>query len=126
MTLEQFDKFQEELLKEVVGMRDSKGKEYASETDRFANFNQDAEEMGIDRFKCAMIFCNKHIRSIKQAIRTKTFTGRAEPLRGRFVDVIVYMTLIAGMIDESQKPQPGSVIETDHNGNPIQNPFCTR
>lgn len=130
MTFEEFDKFQAELLKEVVVMKNTKGKEYASETDRFANFNQDAAELGVDRLTAAMIFCNKHIRSIKQAIKTKTFTGRAEPLRGRFVDVIVYMTLIAGMIAEDENERTikqfnnvftvddQGFIHTDPNGNP--------
>lgn len=101
MTHKDFDNFQEKLLAEVTAMGQTKGKEYASETDRFDNFNQDAADNDIDRLKAANIFLNKHMRAIKSYIR-KGQTYSNEPIRGRIVDAITYLTLIAGMIEESE------------------------
>lgn len=100
MTFEQFDKFQTELLFEVVKMKDTKGKEYANSEDRFANFNRLSKELCISNLEVAYVYVAKHLDSIKEAIRTKRFDGRAESLYRRFVDVIVYMTLMAGMVEE--------------------------
>ena len=99
MTFQEFDTFQAELLAEVVKMKDTKGREYASAGDRFANFNQDALDNNINRLAAASIFLNKHMRSIKSYIRDGQ-TYSAESIRGRIVDAITYLTLIAGMIEE--------------------------
>jgi hypothetical protein len=100
MTFEQFDKFQDALLKEVMKMRDTKGREYANDADRFANFKRLAVELNIDPIDVAWIFATKHLDSIRHAIKMKTFTALSEPLNGRFVDFICYLTLIAGIIEE--------------------------
>lgn len=102
MTFEEFENFQNRLLEEVKQMGSTKGKEYAfKHEDRFQNFNEDAEEMGIDRLLCAWIFTNKHIRSLRSYIRNKS-TFSTEPIRGRIIDIIVYLILIAGMIEEEE------------------------
>lgn len=100
MTFEEFDRYQAELLSKVVLMKDTKGKEYANSENRFANFDRLAEELELTNLEVAWVYVAKHLDSIKQAIRTRIYEGRAEPLEGRFVDVIVYMTLIAGMVKE--------------------------
>lgn len=102
MTFEQFNKFQQELINEVVGMKDTKGKEYANGEDRFGNFNRLSTELGISNIDVAWVYATKHLDSIRHAIRAKQFTGLSEPIRGRFVDFIVYLTLIAGMIEEHE------------------------
>ena|ERR1700693_3842673 len=99
MTFEQFDKYQSELLKEVVGMKDTKGKEYAHSGDRFANFNRLSEELGIPNYVIGWIYTKKHLDSIvSYAKEGKIFSN--EPIRGRIVDAITYLTLIGGMIEE--------------------------
>src|ERR1035437_622395 len=101
MTFEEFDKFQEELLKEVVGMKDTKGREYAHAEDRFANFKRLSEELQLPDIKIAWVYTAKHIDGIKSYVRDgKTYSS--EGIRGRIVDTIVYLTLIAGMIEENQ------------------------
>lgn len=102
MTFEEFENFQNRLLEEVRQMGSTKGKEYAfKHEDRFQNFNEDAEEMEIDRLLCAWIFTNKHIRSVRSYITHKR-TFSTESIRGRIIDIIVYLTLIAGMIEEEE------------------------
>ena len=104
MTFEEFDKFQAELLTEVTAMGETKGKEYAHAEDRFANFNGLAGELGISNFTVAWIYLKKHLDSIASYVKdNKTYS--VEPIRGRIVDAITYLTLIAGMIEEKPKEE---------------------
>jgi hypothetical protein len=99
MTFEQFDKFQAELLAEVVKMKDTKGREYAHSEDRFANFNRLAEELEMSPEKVLWIYFTKHKDSIVSFLKTRcTFSN--ESIYGRIVDAITYLTLLAGMIRE--------------------------
>lgn len=102
MTFEEFDKFQDELWKECVKMRDTKGKEYANSANRFANFNRLAESLGLTNIQVAWVYAAKHLDSIAQFCRTQQ-THSTEPIRGRIVDAMVYLSLIAGMIHEYDK-----------------------
>jgi hypothetical protein len=99
MNFPTFDQFQAKLLSEVVNMRNTKGKEYANSEDRFANFRRLADQLGLKDYQVAWIYGVKHLDSISSYIRTgRTFSE--EEIRGRFVDAITYLTLIAGMIQE--------------------------
>ena len=99
MTFEEFDKFQEGLLNEVVGMKDTKGREYAHSADRFANFNRLSEKLGLPNTVIGWVYCKKHIDGIESYVRDNQVYS-TEGVRGRIVDAIVYLTLIAGMIEE--------------------------
>lgn len=100
MNFETFDKFQAELLAEVTKMRDTKGKEYAHDQDRFANFRRLAEQLGIPDYQVGWVYAVKHLDSIASYMKTgQTFSS--EQIRGRFVDLITYLTLIAGMVEEA-------------------------
>lgn len=99
MTFDKFDKFQAELLAEVVGMKNTKGKEYAHTQDRFANFRRLSAELEIPDYVVCWVYLKKHLDSIASfAKEGRTFS--TESIRGRFVDAIVYLTLMAGMVDE--------------------------
>jgi hypothetical protein len=107
MTFEEFDKFQAELLAECVMMRDTKGREYAHSEDRFANFNRLAEGLGLPNLLIAWVYCKKHIDAIEAFVGNSKIHGYegkelSEPIRGRIVDAITYLTLIAGMISEQE------------------------
>ncbi len=100
MTFEEFNEFQAELLAKVVKMNSTKGKEYANSESRFANFDRLAAELGIPNFQVGWVYAAKHKDSIASYCRnSKTYS--TEPIRGRIVDLITYLTLIAGMIEES-------------------------
>ena len=99
MTFKEFDEFQDKLFFNCKKMRDTKGKEYAHSLDRFANFNRLAEGLDLTPQRIAWIYAKKHIDSIESFIRdNKTYS--TEPIYGRFVDAIVYFSLIAGIIDQ--------------------------
>jgi hypothetical protein len=100
MTFEQFNHYQAKLLEEVVAMKDTKGKEYAHSEDRFANFNRLASGLGLSNVQIAWVYAMKHKDSIESYIKdAKTYSG--ETIRGRIVDLITYLTLIGGMIEEA-------------------------
>lgn len=102
MTFEQFDNFQAELLAEVVEMKNTKGKEYANSESRFANFDRLSKELVLTNTQIAWVYVTKHLDAIKSRIRTQE-TYSTEPIRGRIVDAITYLTLIAGMIQEGEQ-----------------------
>jgi hypothetical protein len=105
MTFQQFDKFQEDLLKEVVKMKDTKGKEYANSEDRFANFNRLAPRLGISNLAVCLVYLTKHMDAIESYCKTGK-THSTESIQGRIVDAITYLTLLAGMIDQKELNRP--------------------
>ena len=99
MTFDEFDKFQDCLIKECFEMRMTKGREYAHSLDRFANFNRLSEGLKLPNSTIGWIYCKKHLDAIESFINDgRTYSN--EGIRGRFIDAIVYLTLIAGMIEE--------------------------
>ena len=81
-------------------MRDTKAKEYANSADRFANFRRLAESLGLQDYQVGWVYAAKHLDSLASFMRNgKTLS--TETIRGRFVDAITYLTLIAGMVDEA-------------------------
>lgn len=101
MTFTEFDKYQLRLLELVIAMKDTKGKEYAHSENRFANFDRLAEGLGLLNVTIAWVYCKKHIDSIESYIKDHKVYS-TEPVEGRIVDAITYLTLIAGMIKEEQ------------------------
>lgn len=100
MTFPEFDTFFEGLIDECREMRDTKGKEYAHSESRFANFDRASERLGIGRDMVANVYLHKHLDAIDSYILCKeSYSG--ENIRGRIKDAMVYLSLIAGMIDES-------------------------
>ena len=101
MTHKQFNEYQHDLLNKVVGMGDTKGKEYANSESRFANFDRAADELGLTNIQVAWVYTKKHLDGIASYCRTQR--ELSEPIEGRIVDAIVYLTLIAGMIAEKER-----------------------
>ena len=103
MTFEEFDRIQAELLKQVVGMNETKGREYAGiKDDRLANFKRVGEKFNVDPKLVCAIFLQKHLDSIDTFIASeKTFSD--EKIEGRIVDAVTYMTLLWGLIVEQDQ-----------------------
>jgi hypothetical protein len=111
VTHAEFDDYQNILLRKVVGMRDTKGKEYSNSEDRFANFNRLATELDLTNIKVAWVYVKKHLDGIASYCRTEQILS--EPIEGRIVDAIVYLTLIAGMITEREEDENGKDREAE-------------
>lgn len=99
MTFAQFDDFSTDLIKEILHMRDTKGKEYAGEKDRFDNFNRLSARTGLDRKTVWLVYFTKHMDAIESYIKNgREFSN--EKIRGRIIDAMTYLSLLAGMIEE--------------------------
>ena len=70
--------------------------EYASETDKFANFKWQAEVEGRTPEQVAITFLLKHVRALVRGISIR------EPMEGRICDIINYALLIAGIRAEEE------------------------
>lgn len=101
MTFPEFDKFFDEFVQECRGMRDTKGKEYANSTSRFANFDRLSAALELNRLKIAQVYVQKHLDSLNAYIKTGQVSS-SENIRGRIIDIVTYMILIAGMIEDKQ------------------------
>jgi hypothetical protein len=105
MTFEQFDKFREELLKQVIHTMDTKGKEYANSEDRFANFNRLAQRLGVSNLAVCLVYFTKHMDAIESYCKNERVYS-TESIQGRIVDAIAYLTLIGGMIQQKDEDRP--------------------
>ncbi len=101
MTHQDFNDFQEALLEEVVTIKDTKGVEYANSESCFANFERLSTQLGLSPPQVAWVYLSKHLDGIASYCRAEV--EYSEPIRGRIVDAIVYLTLIAGMIQERKE-----------------------
>ncbi len=101
MTFTEFDLFQEHLIEDVILMKDTKGKEYANSEDRFANFNRIAKDLGMTNTQVGWVYLRKHLDAIAYYCKVGHI-GSTEPIRGRFIDAITYLTLMAGMVEERE------------------------
>ena len=110
MTFEQFNKYQSELLAEVVAMKNTKGREYAHSEDRFANFNRLAEALGIPNYVVGWIYAMKHKDGIESFVQSGEIHSN-EGVGGRIVDLITYLTLIGGMIEESSQADISKIVK---------------
>jgi hypothetical protein len=99
MTFPEFDKYQQQLIDQVVHMKATKGREYANSGSRFANFDRLAESLGLSNIQVGWVYATKHLDAIAQYCRTQE-THSVESIEGRIVDAILYLMLIGGMIHE--------------------------
>ena len=105
MTKAQMAQKIDEIFAEIQGTREAGQKEYASGTDNaFANFEKLAAELGIPREKVLWVYAMKHKDGIASALNGHV--SQREPVQGRIKDLIVYLCLLWGMIDEAEaEPQ---------------------
>ena len=99
MTREGMTKVMEQIFAECQKLRGAGQAEYAHrEEEAFANFIRVAERMHVDRKQVLMVYAEKHLDGIHSFLNGHK--SQREDVRGRINDVIVYMCLLRGMIDE--------------------------
>ena len=99
MRLAEHNELLEDIFKEVRDIRTAGQKEYAHDEDNcFANFERIAKLMDSDRETVLMTYLMKHIDGVQSYI--KGHKSQREDVRGRIVDIIVYLTLLWGMADQ--------------------------
>ena len=81
--------------------RESGQKEYAhSEDNVFANFERVANSLDTTREKVLAVYLLKHVDGVMAYL--KGHTSQREDVRGRITDIIVYLMLLWGMIEEDE------------------------
>lgn len=77
-------------------------KEYArTENNAFGNFERVAERLKISREKVLLVYMEKHIDGIHSYC--DGHISQRENVRGRILEAIIYLTLLYGMVEESEK-----------------------
>ena len=88
---------------EILDLSRQGQKEYASNNDAFSNFKEQGEELGLDPKVILWVHAMKHKSGIASYL--KGVKSQREDVRGRINDLIVYLFILRGIIEEedSQK-----------------------
>ena len=79
-------------------------KEYAHDEDNvFANFERVGNSLDISREKALTVYLLKHIDGVMSYL--KGHRSQREDVRGRITDIIVYLMLLWGMVEENEDRQ---------------------
>jgi hypothetical protein len=114
MTPEDFLSWRQGFEEECAGTMATKGREYAGNNDRFANFRGVADRIGITPLQAWGVFALKHVDAIFSFVREgQTFS--TESIRSRYMDLRNYVDLGLGMIEEDaalqHQPKDGQIME---------------
>lgn len=102
MTKNQYDEFFIKIIDEIKETRDNGQKEYAhTENNVFANFERVADGLNISKEQALMVYLMKHMDGINAWI--KGHKSQRENVTGRIKDAIVYLCLLWGMAEKSNK-----------------------
>jgi hypothetical protein len=86
---------------EIMALREAGQREYAhDEGNAFANFDRAAADLNLDRKMILWIFAMKHRDGIASYL--KGHQSQREDVRGRINDLIVYLLILRGMIEEEK------------------------
>jgi dsRNA-specific ribonuclease len=113
MEIKYFVERTRELFDECLALMDKKGVEYSGKEDKFANFKKEAAKLDVFPEMICHIYLCKHLDSIDNFIKryihgekiTEIEETLSEPITGRFVDAINYLTILKGMIDETRNEE---------------------
>lgn len=91
------------IFEEIKKLAQSKGGEYAHGDDRLDNFRRNGLDVGLPMETIWRVYAGKHWDAITTYIKDQQ-TGhhrtRSESIRGRALDLMVYLTLFIAMLDE--------------------------
>lgn len=99
MTQEQMRSIMENVFEECRELRGAGQLEYAHKNENaFANFERAGKDLDLPREKVLWVFAMKHRDGIASYL--KGHTSQREDVRGRINDLIVYLVLLRGMIED--------------------------
>jgi len=94
----------EEIFKKIQRTREEGQKEYArQQNNAFANFERIGDNLDISKEEVLLVYLLKHIDGICSYV--KGHRSQRENVRGRITDVIVYLCLLWGMIEQNEQQQ---------------------
>lgn len=107
MTAKERKESTDSLWAECQSVMGTKEVDYASREDTMANFKRNAEHLGLTKYQVWAVYFGKHIDSINNAVKyhpenPQTET-KSEPLRGRIIDAINYLTILQNLLDEDTR-----------------------
>ena len=88
---------------ELQRLTDTKGKEYAGNSDQLANFKRQAAALGVTPEFILMVYLSKHMDSIRLYCKDKS-KASSEPIESRITDAILYLCLLLALIEEETNP----------------------
>lgn len=101
-----FESLVERIRKETTELLVVKGREYAGDADRLANFKRGAALTGVDPLTVLFIYMSKHYDALATYVRDnqagETMPVLSEPITGRIADLINYCVLAWALIEEKQ------------------------
>ena len=101
MTRQEMESKINDIFKVIQITREAGQVEYARELDNaFANFDRVANSLDTSREKVLMTYLLKHIDGV--SAYCNGHKSQREDVRGRITDIIVYLCLLWGMIDERE------------------------
>ena len=101
MTLKEMKELIKKIFVEIQETREAGQKEYARKNDNaFANFERIAYNLSLDKKEVLLVYLLKHIDGICAYV--KGHKSQREDVRGRITDVIVYLCLLWGMIENKE------------------------
>lgn len=101
MTYEEMTKIEDRVFEKIRQIRETKGREYATEEDTLADFKEIAEQTGTSPLQVWSVYVKKHLRAIDTFVREGE--TKSEVLPDRVVDVIVYHILLLGLVRDIRK-----------------------
>jgi len=97
MNNDQFIEFLRHTYENLLDLTRTKGLEYASSQNAFANFEGIAADIQLPREKILWVYFTKHLYSIRNYLNGGT---SSEPIAGRIDDAILYLVLLKAMLTE--------------------------
>lgn len=99
MTNSDFQALQLLQFERILGLGTTKGREYAnSDIDRFANFKDIGQDLGVTPEIVLWIYIKKHIRALDTWMKTKGEVS--ESIHSRIMDIMTYCSLLDGLLSE--------------------------
>ena len=110
-----------QFFQECLDVMSTKGREYAGdqEDDKFANFKRVAKLQGIPVTSAWFTYFIKHFDSLASFVRKRNQgvsiieieMGLSEPISGRIGDMINYLFILNGIIDEEREAEKNKIKE---------------
>lgn len=101
MKADKFYEITEELIDECLEIMKAKGLAYSGTENSFANFQRIGDNLSVSQFQVWFVFFSKHLDSLSSWVRGEY--SDSEPIGGRIKDLICYLFLLYGMIEEANE-----------------------
>ena len=108
-----------EIFAEIKKTAKIAGVEYANYEDGvydevFDNFIRHGQALGLDRKMIWAIYFNKHSDAVLRYIKENGANEQREDIRGRIIDMILYLSLLYGMISEDKDVKKSPVVKSSN------------